>query len=182
MKNLLLVFSLAAFQTFAQSSTGGSAAPNANPLSASAKMMYGMTKSYLLKSAQEMPEADYSFKPVSTVRSFGELVGHVADAQYEFCSAVIGDGKQPPGIEKSKTTKADLIQALQEGFAYCDSAFDSMTDAHAAEMVKLFGREFPKLAVLNFEIAHNMEHYGNMITYLRIKGLVPPSSQKQSME
>jgi uncharacterized damage-inducible protein DinB len=181
-KNLLLVFSLAGLQAFAQSSAAGSAALNANPLSASAKMMYGMTKNDLLKSAQEMPEADYSFKPVSTVRSFGELVGHVADAQYEFCSAVVGDGKQPPGIEKSKTSKADLIQALQDAFAYCDPAYNTLTDAHATEMVKFFGRDLPKLAVLNFNIGHNMEHYGNMITYLRIKGLVPPSSQKQSME
>jgi uncharacterized damage-inducible protein DinB len=180
-KNLLLVFGLAACQTFAQSSTGGPAA-NANPLSMSAKMMYGMTKNYVLKSAQEMPEADYSFKPVSTVRSFGEIVAHVADAQYEFCSAVVGDGKQPPGIEKSKTSKADIIQALQEAFAYCDPAYDSMTDAHATEMVKFFGHEMPKLTVLNANIGHNEEHYGNLVTYLRIKGLVPPSSQKQSME
>jgi uncharacterized damage-inducible protein DinB len=180
-KNLLLVFSLAACQAFAQSRTGGSAA-NANPLSASAKMMYGMTKNYVLKSAQEMPEADYSFKPVDTVRTFGQIVAHVADAQYEFCSAVVGDGKQPPGIEKSKTSKAEIIQALQEAFAYCDPAYDSMTDAHAAEMVKFFGHDSAKLAVLNFNIGHNMEHYGNLITYLRIKGLVPPSSQKQSME
>lgn len=182
MKNLLLVFSLAAFQAFAQSSTGGSAAPNANPLSAATKMMYGMTKNYVLKSAEEMPEANYSFKPVSTVRSFGELVGHVADAQYEFCSGVVGDGKQPPGIEKSKTSKADLIQALKDAFAYCDPAYDGMTDAHAAEMTKFFGQDLPKLSVLTFNVGHNMEHYGNMITYLRIKGLVPPSSQKQSME
>lgn len=182
MKNLLFVFGLATLQAFAQSSTGGSAAANANPLSANTKGWYGMSKSYLLKSAQEMPEENYSFKPVSTVRSFGELVGHVADAQYEFCAAVVGDGKQPPGIEKSKTSKADLIQALQDAFAYCDQAYNGMTDAHAADMVKFFGHDLPKLNVLSINVGHNMEHYGNMVTYLRIKGLVPPSSQKQSME
>jgi uncharacterized damage-inducible protein DinB len=182
MKSLLLVFSLVASQALAQSSAAGSAASNPDPLSASTKMLYGMTKNDLLKSAQEMPEENYSFKPVSTVRSFGELVGHAADAQYEFCSAVIGDGKQPPGVEKGKTSKADLIQALQDAFAYCDQAYNGMTDAHAAEIVKFFGKDSPKLTILSFNIAHNMEHYGNMVTYLRIKGLVPPSSQKQSME
>jgi uncharacterized damage-inducible protein DinB len=116
------------------------------------------------------------------VRSFGQIVGHVADAQYEFCSAVIGDGKQPPGIEKSKTTKADLVQALQDAFAYCDPAYDNMTDAHASDMIKFFGHDAPKLAILNYNSGHNMEHYGNMVTYLRIKGLVPPSSQKGGME
>lgn len=181
MKKLLLVFSLAASQTFAQSAVSGAAA-NSNPLSAATKYMYSMSKNYLLRSAEEMPEENYSFKPAPTVRTFGQLVGHVADAQYEFCAAVIGDGKQPPGIEKSKASKADLIQALKDGFAYCDQAYSAMTDAHATEMIKFFGRDATKLGVLDFNFGHNMEHYGNMITYLRIKGLVPPSSQQQSMQ
>jgi uncharacterized damage-inducible protein DinB len=181
MKRMLLLSGLAALQVFAQSSTSSSAGSNPNPLSAGTKYMYGMSKTNLLKSAEEMPEENYSFKPVSTVRSFGQLVGHVADAQYEFCSAIVGDGKQPPGIEKSKTSKADLIQALKDGFAYCDQAYSTMNDAHAAEMIKFFGHDAPKLTILSFNVTHNMEHYGNMVTYLRIKGLVPPSSQKQSM-
>ncbi len=181
MKKLLLALSVAGMQAFAQSGTPSSAGA-AGPLSAAAKYMYGMSKDDVLKSAEEMPEENYSFKPVSTVRSFGQLIGHVADAQYEFCAAVVGDNKQPPGIEKSKTSKADLIQALKDGFAYCDQAYSSMTDAHAADMIKFFGHDAPKLSILNFNISHTMEHYGNIVTYLRIKGLVPPSSQKQSMQ
>jgi uncharacterized damage-inducible protein DinB len=181
MNRILLLSSLAALQVFAQSSTPNAATPNPNPLSGATKYIYGVSKSDLLKSAEEMPEENYSFKPVSTVRSFGQLVGHVADAQYEFCAAVVGDGKQPPGIEKTKTSKADLVQALKDGFAYCDQAYGSLTDARAAEIVKFFGHDAPKLSILTFNIGHNMEHYGNMVTYLRIKGLVPPSSQKQSM-
>lgn len=180
MKKLLFVFGLAIVQTFAQESPSGPA--NTNPLSAGSKYMYAQSKNDVLKSAEEMPEANYSFKPVSTVRTFGQLVGHVADAQYEFCSAVIGDGKQPPGIEKSKTSKADLIPALKEAFAYCDQAYDGMTDAHAAELVDFFGHKAAKLTILDFNVSHSMEHYGNMVTYLRIKGLVPPSSQHQSMQ
>ena len=182
MKKLLFVFTLAAAQVFAQSGTSSTTTANANPLSGATKYMYGMSKGYLLKSAEEMPEENYSFKPAPTVRTFGQLVGHVADAQYEFCAAIVGDGKQPPGIEKSKTSKADLIQALKDGFAYCDQAYSAMTDAHATEIVKFFGRDATKLSILTFNFGHNMEHYGNMITYLRIKGLVPPSSQQQSMQ
>jgi uncharacterized damage-inducible protein DinB len=181
MKNIAFIFGLSAVQCFAQTAGSGSATSNPNPLSAGTKYMYSVSKTDLLKSAEEMPEENYSFKPVPTVRSFGQLVGHAADAQYEFCSAVTGDGKQPPGIEKSKTSKADLVQALKDAFAYCDQAYNTMTDAHGAELVKFFGHDAPKLTLLNFNVAHNMEHYGNMITYLRIKGLVPPSSQPQSM-
>lgn len=178
MKKLLFVFGVAALQVFAQENASSAAA--ANPLSAGARYLYAQSKNDVLKSAEEMPESNYSFKPVSTVRSFGQLIAHVADAQYEFCSAVVGDGKQSPGVEKSKTSKADIIAALKEGFAYCDQAYNGMTDAKAAEMVDFFGHKAAKLTILDFNVAHNMEHYGNIVTYLRIKGLVPPSSQHQS--
>jgi uncharacterized damage-inducible protein DinB len=182
MKKLMCLFSVAALQCFGQATSSSSGTPNANPLSAGTRYMYTVSKNNLLKSAEEMPEENYSFKPVSTVRNFGQLVGHAADAQYEFCSAVIGDGKQPPGIEKSKTSKADLIQALKDAFAYCDQAYTGMTDAHAADVIKFYGHDATKLTILNFNSAHNMEHYGNIVTYLRIKGLVPPSSQQQSSQ
>jgi len=115
---------------------------------------------------------------VSTVRTFGELVGHVADGQYEFCGPVAGDNAKSPEVEKNKTSKADLIAALKVAFAYCDKTYAAMTDAQAADMVQFFGNNSAKLSILSFNNAHNMEHYGNMVTYLRIKGLVPPSSQK----
>jgi uncharacterized damage-inducible protein DinB len=148
-----------------------------NPLSQGTKAIYVMAKNNVLKSAEEMPEENYSFKPTPDVRSFGALVAHVADAQYEFCSPVSGDGAKPPGVEKSKTSKADIIQGLKDGFAYCDKAYDAMTDAHGAEIIQFFGRQIPKLSVLDFNNAHTYEHYGNMVTYLRMKSLVPPSSQ-----
>jgi uncharacterized damage-inducible protein DinB len=136
-----------------------------------------MVKDTILKSAQEMPEQNYSFKPVDSVRTYGQLLGHIADAQYEFCSPVLGDNNRGPGVEKNQTTKAALIQGLKEAFGYCDKAYDAMTDAHAADVVSFFGRSVPKLEMLNINIAHTDEHYGNLVTYLRIKGLVPPSSQ-----
>ncbi len=148
-----------------------------NPLSSASKGMFAMVKNDVLKSAEEMPEESYSFKPTPEVRSFGQLVGHVADAQYEFCSGVVGDGAKSPDVEKTKSSKADLIQALKTAFAYCDKAYDGMTDAHAAETIKFFGHDLPKLSILSYNVAHTDEHYGNMVTYLRMKGLVPPSSQ-----
>jgi uncharacterized damage-inducible protein DinB len=150
-----------------------------DPLSTGNKGTYNMVKNNLVKAAEKMPEENYAFKPAPEVRSFGQIVGHVADAQYLFCSAALGEKNPAPGIEKSKTTKADLVQALNEAFAYCDKAYNGMTDAHAAEMVKFFGREQAKLTVLASNNAHNDEHYGNIVTYMRMKGLVPPSSESR---
>jgi|SRR5277367_539724 len=149
-----------------------------NPLSAGTKFLYTMIKTDVVKSAQKMPEANYSFKPTPEVRSFGQIVGHLADDQYFFCSAVKGEKKES-NIEKTKTSKADLVAALQESFTYCDAVYDSMTDATAAVQQKFFGQELTKLAILSFNIAHDNEHYGNIVTYMRIKGLVPPSSEKK---
>jgi len=148
-----------------------------NPVAAGQKMLYSMIKDNIVRSAEKMPEADYSFRPTPEVRSFGQLIGHVADSQYMFCSAVLGKASPAPGVEKSKTTKAGLVQAVKDAFAYCDPAYDGLTDAQAAVLVKFFGGDQAKVTVLAFNTAHNNEHYGNIVTYLRMKGLVPPSSE-----
>jgi len=148
-----------------------------NPLAADAKRLYLLTVTNISKSAEKVPEENYSFKPTPEVRSFGQLIGHVADAQYLFCSAVKGDKPTPMGIEKSKTSKADLIAALKEAVGYCTAVYDEMNDKAAAETVKFFGRDQTKLGVLSFNSIHNYEHYGNLVTYMRLKGIVPPSSE-----
>ena len=151
-----------------------------NPFSSINKRGYERSKGILLRAAEKMPEENYNFKPVDTVRSYGQIVGHVADAQYLFCSTASGEKNPDLKIEKTKTTKADLIAALKDGFAYCDKVYDGMTDAAALQTVKFFGNELPKHAVLSISIGHNMEHYGNLVTYMRIKGIVPPTSEQQA--
>lgn len=148
-----------------------------NPLATETKGMYTGVKNNLIKAAEKMPEENYAFAPTPEVRTFARLVGHVADAQYLFCSAVKGEKPPVSGIEKSKTAKADLVAALKDAFAYCDGAYDSLSDTEAVKNVKFFGRERTKLSTLYFNTSHNNEHYGNIVTYMRIKGLVPPSSE-----
>jgi uncharacterized damage-inducible protein DinB len=148
-----------------------------NPFSAFNKRAYGQMKTWLLGSAEKMPEENYSFKPTDAVRSFGQVVGHVADAQYVFCSVALGEKNPAPKIEQTKTSKADLIAALKDAFAYCDKAYDGMTDASANQMVKLFGGDMPKPIVLTVNDMHASEHYGNLVVYMRLKNIVPPSSE-----
>jgi uncharacterized damage-inducible protein DinB len=150
-----------------------------NPLSAYNKHVYEGVKNILLRSADKMSEENYNFKPTDAVRSYGQIIGHVADAQYLFCSVVLGEKNPAPKIEQTKTSKADLIAALKDAFAYCDKAYDGMTDASATQMVKLFGGDTPKLGVLMVNNLHNTEHYGNLVTYMRLKNIVPPTSEPQ---
>jgi uncharacterized damage-inducible protein DinB len=155
-----------------------SAAP-ANPITASEKGFYAVVSGEVVAAAQKMPEENYSFKPTPDVRSFGQLVGHVADAQYGFCSTALGEPNPMKAIEKTKTSKADLVAALKDGVAYCNKAFAGMTDSSGAQMVKMMNFSLARLTVLSVNTAHTDEHYGNMVTYLRLKGIVPPSSEAQ---
>jgi uncharacterized damage-inducible protein DinB len=150
------------------------AAPPKDPLTTHGKMMYRGLKTVIVRSAERMPEENYGFRPVETVRTFGQILGHVADSQYVLCSTVLGEKNPAPKIEQTKTTKADLIAALKEAFSYCDKAYEGLTDASAAEPAGHSGS--PKLGTLTVANIHSVEHYGNLIVYLRMKGLVPPSS------
>ncbi len=161
----------------ASNSKGEQASP-ANPFSTFNKFTYARVKTILVSSAEKMPEENYNFKPTEAVRSFGQIVGHVADAQYMFCSLALGESNPGLKIEQTKTTKADLVAALKEAVAYCDKAYDSMTDASGAQMVKLFGMDMPKFGALNINNMHDMEHYGNLVTYMRLKNIVPPTSEQ----
>jgi uncharacterized damage-inducible protein DinB len=145
---------------------------------ASVRPLYDMVKRYIVQTAELMPEADYSFKPTSDVRSFGELVGHVANASYLFCSIVKGEQNPATTDFEKAATKAALVQGLKDAFAYCDGAYQ-ITDMQAMDEVSFpFGNmKGSKLWALTFNQSHDWEHYGNMVTYLRLKGLVPPSSR-----
>jgi uncharacterized damage-inducible protein DinB len=158
------------------------AAPQGNPLTAHNRAIYAGMKEILRRSAEKMPEESYGFKPTPAVRSYGQIIGHVADAQYSFCSVVLGDKNPAPKIEQTKTSKADLIAALKDAFAYCDRAYDGLTDASAVQTVKLMGGDTPKLGALVTNNLHTIEHYGNLVTYMRMKNLVPPTSDPEVMQ
>lgn len=156
-----------------------SAQAPSNPGVAGTKMVWANMSNYVVRTAEQLSEADYSYRPVATVRSFGEMLGHVAGAQNMFCAVALGETpKSEDDIEKTVTTKAGLVAALKASNEYCARAY-GMSDANAAVMTKIFGMDMSKMGVLSFNAAHVAEHYGNLVTYMRMKGMVPPSSQGQ---
>lgn len=139
------------------------------------RQTYNGIKNNILKAADKMPEEDYAFKPTPEVRSFGGWVGHVADAQTAICSRALGTPKTPSA--GSKTTKADLVAALKDSFDTCDAAYAALTDANAGDTVQSFRGPTPRIVALGGNIAHDNECYGSMAVYMRLKGIVPPSSE-----
>ena len=148
-----------------------------NPLIATSKAIFNISKRDVMGSVETIPEDLWSFQPTKDVRTFGQLFAHIADGQYEFCG-VASEGKAlDKNIEKTAKSRAEVMAALKEAFAYCDSAYNGLTDAKAPEMVKFMGMSITRLGAMDFNSAHNMEHYGNLVTYMRLKGIVPPSSE-----
>ena len=147
-----------------------------NPLSTEIKARYTGIKNNLMKMAEKVPDADYSYKPVDTIRSFGGLVGHVADAQASACGRIKGEQKALGA--SSKTAKAELVAALKESFDYCDAVYDSLKDSDLTQMLGTAPRQASKSAAAWGLIVHSNEEYGYMAVYLRMKGIVPPSSDR----
>ncbi len=132
----------------------------------------------IVKTAQKVPENLYGFKPTPEVRTLGAILGHVADGNVLLCNAASTGQVVPKSVHEKLTTRVDLLNALRASFETCDKAFASTTDANATTPVDLFGRKETRLGILAFSNSHMWEHYGNLVTYMRLNKIVPPSSEQ----
>ena len=149
----------------------------AQNLTADVARDYRTVRDYLIRAADKMPEASYEFRPSPEVRTFGQQVAHVADDQYNLCAPAKGETRKGAyrEIENTTTGKSALVAALKAAFAYCDGAYDALTDANGAEPTAWKGKT--RFGLLNWNLWHTWEHYGNIVVYFRVKGLVPPSAE-----
>lgn len=175
----LTLLAIAAATASAQTGSGG----GANPISQAIKAAWDGAKQNIKESADVMPEPTYGFKPVESVRTFGQILAHIAGANYVFCSAA--KGEKPPHaedeFEKSVKTKTDIAKALDDSLGYCDAVYAGLDDKKAGELIDMpfgMGRS-PRAGALMGNTGHLQEHYGNLVTYFRIKRIVPPSSRRQ---
>jgi len=159
-------------------------APPSTAVTTSLKAQHEMVKGYLTKALDQVPENRLSFQPTKEVRTMGQLFGHIADGNYLFCSAASTEAKPNASMEKTMTSKADLQKALAESFAYCDRVWTGLNDSTGAGdtvLPELGNLKTTRLGTMSFNTAHNNEHYGNLVTYLRLNKMVPPSSQGGGM-
>jgi hypothetical protein len=145
------------------------------PMLGEVKTWYGQIKNNLTRMAEKMPAENYDFKASPDIRTFGELMAHIADSQLRSCSAINGAVKNP---NPDKKTKEQIVAAMNESFEECDKAFEGTTDGNAMQMVSMGGRgQTSRLGLLTrFVVIHGNEEYGYGSIYLRLNGIVPPSS------
>jgi uncharacterized damage-inducible protein DinB len=143
--------------------------------------LHGITQEAVTATADLVSEELYSFQPTEEVRSMGQLLGHIADSNYSICSTASGrTNPSAESIEQTKTSKADIQAALASAFAFCQDVYTNTTDAQGAEMVPFFGgQQMARSGVLAFNSGHTYEHYGNLVTYMRLNGITPPTSMPQ---
>jgi hypothetical protein len=184
-KLLVLLLCGIALAVPAASQTGQQALRK-DPLTTWLSARYTRDRNFIAGAAEKMPEQYYGMRPgpQTEVRTFGELVGHLANYNFLICSTVKGEKNPNQGNDFEKLQgKAELVKALNDAFTYCDNAYSSLTDASAMEPLPAQGQKDTgrpselKVSLLIFNYAHNYEHYGNMVTYMRIKSIVPPSSE-----
>lgn len=159
--------------------------PPPTDIATNLKRQHAAIRKNLSASAAKMAEADYAFRPQGVdpvVRTFGQLIIHLANANNSFCARALGEQPKAGADEKATMTKAELVKLLEDSLTLCDRAYDGLTAASAVEMLKVAGRnntvvETARANPLINNLSHNNEHYGNLVTYMRAKGLVPPSSE-----
>ena len=146
---------------------------------------YANNHKFIARATEKMPEEFYGLRPgpQPEVRTFGQLVGHLANFNYRWCSDAKSEKNPMEETDFEKlTAKADLVKALNNALTYCDGAYAMLTDANSLNIVQGTTDEGTKVPVLRISrlisnLAHNNEHYGNIVTYMRIKSIVPPSSE-----
>jgi uncharacterized damage-inducible protein DinB len=142
-----------------------------NPLTTTISIFRSNMQDKIMKSADEMPESKYSYRPTKDVRSFAEILNHVADISYILCSNVKGEAT--PATATAKGSKTEIMAYLKGAFGYCDGVYPGFTDAHLNDPANFFGVRTNKMFVLTQVANHDALHYGNLVTYLRLNGLVP---------
>ena len=182
---LLCAATVSAQQTPAPNTAPAAAQPPTD-IAMNLQRQHATIRKNLAASAAKMEEADYGFRPQGVdpiVRTFGEFIIHIANANNMYCARALGEQAKAGADEKAKMSKVELVKLLEDSLVVCDRAYNGLTAASAVEMLKVAGRnnavvEIARANPLINNLAHNNEHYGNLVTYMRAKGLVPPSSEK----
>jgi uncharacterized damage-inducible protein DinB len=145
------------------------AAPN--PLTTTLSIFRSNMQDKIMKSAEVMPESKYSYRPTKDVRTFAEILTHVADISYALCSNI--KGEKPPATAAAKSSKNEIMAYLKGSFDYCDGVYSGFTDAHLNDPGDFWGFKTNKMFILTQVGNHDALHYGNLVAYLRLNGLVP---------
>lgn len=159
----------------------GCAAPafaQGKALAESLTRMHAGVARNVVEAAEKMPDAEFAFQPSKDVRTFAGFVGHIANAEFSYCARAKGEANPNKEDFEKVAAKAALVAGIKAATAYCDAVYKAQTDAGLSELITMGQSQQPRGQFLVQNISHSNEHYGNLVTYMRLKGLVPPSTER----
>jgi len=181
---IVVIGTLAGTSLAGQTSDGGFDKALSPSLARTSQAMHATIRTNLSEAAEAMTEPDYAFRPADAARTFGQLIGHVANGNFFFCSQALGERSPTTTNFETLSGRAALLKGLEDSLAFCDRAYRDTTDASFNQAVTLPAAPGApptrtlRGAVLQFNVAHNNEHYGNVVVYMRLRGKVPPSTAR----
>jgi hypothetical protein len=164
---------LSASAALAQAPAPGPTGPAAEVLAT-----YNRLKPNVIKAAEKMPEADYQYKPTPEIRTYARVVNHITEAQFHTCTTLNGGTFDKASVPSDTATKDVIVTALKASFAECDKAYGALTDATIAEILTVGPQKRSRIGFAWGNVSHDNEQYAELSTYLRLKSLVPPTSEK----
>jgi len=147
------------------------------------KTIYTNIHNFITKSVEQFPADKLTWQPTPAVRSWARLVGHITDYNNGACYLLAGETTRPARVDTADTqesaanklSKDDLLKGYTESVERCNKAFAAVTEANMAERAGPTSAR-SKIGALIYNTSHTNEHYGNIVTYMRLNNLVPPSS------
>lgn len=183
---MMLLLGFSSSRASAQTTDAGYAEALTPSLASVARTMHLTMRRNIVEAAEAVPAAEYAFRPTPDTRTFAQLVGHVINANWFFCSQAKQERAPNAANHEALTDKAALVKALHDAMSYCDAAYDGTTDANFNQPVKMQAgvgmgpASTVRGAILTFNTAHDNEHYGNIVVYMRLKGHTPPSTAREA--
>ena len=182
MKHAVVTAVVAALLPIAASAQAPASAKD--PMATWLRGAYRTNRNYLARTIEKVPDDLLSVRPgaQTDVRTFGAIVGHVANFNFLWCSQAKGEPNPNQNDFEKATSKAALVKGLNDALTYCDGAYAALTDASGLESLTITqenGRQTQSLrmSLLTLNYGHNNEHYGNLVTLFRLNKMVPPSTE-----
>jgi hypothetical protein len=139
---------------------------------------YNRLKPNVIKAAEKMPDAEFQFRPTPDIRTFARIVNHVTEAQQHVCSALNGTAFDPKSVPSDTADKATIVAGLKASFDVCDKAYGALTNENMAEVLSVGPGKRSRIGLAWGNVSHDNEQYAELSTYLRLKGIVPPTAEK----
>ncbi|MBI2816714.1 MAG: DinB family protein [Acidobacteria bacterium] len=146
------------------------------------KAQWEITRGLVVGMVEAVPESKWGYKPTPEVRSFREQFTHLISENFYYMSMVADDKAPDRAKLEALTNRDEIIKTLKDSYDYGAKALSALTDQKATEMITIRGQQVPRWTAALYNLTDNMDHYGNLVVYVRLNGMVPPRTAARAAQ